>query len=156
MPKTSLPSIADIRNQFKQFVFEEHEIFHWSPRNNTVYYDPRELDSESGIFQLLHEVSHAVCSHANYTSGIQLVKIEAEAWQKAKELATSYGLKIPEKQIERCLDSYRDWLHLRSTCPKCQTIALETEANRYRCFNCLQEWKVPVNQRSRRYRLKLA
>lgn len=155
MPKTNLPNILELKKRFSQFSFEKHEIFHWSPRTNTVYYNTEELNSEAGIFQLLHEVSHALCGHTSYTSGIQLVKIEAEAWQKAKELAQDYGLKIPQKQIERCLDSYRDWLHLRSTCPECGTIALETASNHYKCFNCLQKWSVPVNQRSRKYRLKL-
>jgi hypothetical protein len=156
MPKTTLPSITDIRQQFAQFSFAQHEIFHWSPIDHTIYYDQTNLNTPEGIFQLLHEIGHALCGHTNYTSGVQLVKIEAEAWDRAKQLAQSYDLKISSRQIERCLDSYRDWLHLRSACPNCKTIAVETEANHYRCFNCLQHWKVPSNQTTRQYRLKLA
>lgn len=155
MPKASLPSIQTIKNDFPEFTFSKHQVFHWSPVNNTVYYDVDELNSPEGIYQLLHEVGHALCGHKNYTSGIQLLKIESQAWVKAKQLALSYGLKINQKQIERCLDSYRDWLHLRSTCPACQSISIETEANSYHCFNCFQDWKVSPDQRRRHYRIKL-
>ena len=155
MPKTSLPSVNEIKKRFPQFHFFEHEVFHWSPKNNIVYYNAEELDKPEGIFQLLHEVGHALSSHTDYESGVQLLRIEAEAWKQAQELAEGYGLKIKDKQIERCLDSYRDWLYLRSTCPTCSTISLETSANHYHCFNCLQKWKVPANQITRSYRLRL-
>lgn len=156
MPKTSLPKIAEIKKRFSDFRFKEHEVFHWSPKDNCVYYNPKELESAEGIYQLLHEVGHAVLGHTNYTSGIALVKIEAEAWAKANEIAAHYELEIGSEQIERCLDSYRDWLYLRSRCPSCDTTAVEIESNRYHCFNCLQKWSVPTDQRTRQYRLKLA
>lgn len=155
MPKTTLPSISDIKNRFAQFSFVQHEIFHWSPAKNTVYYDTSKLDKTTGIFQLFHELGHALCGHTTYTSGVQLLKIEAEAWEEAKKLADSYQLTISTQQIEQCLDSYRDWLYLRSSCPKCTTMALEIEPNQYHCFNCLQQWKVPASQATRHYRLKL-
>jgi hypothetical protein len=154
MPKTTLPSISEIKEQFSQFTFTEHEVFHWSPKNNSVYYNPNALSKQEGIFQLFHELGHALSGHTNYTSGIQLLKIETEAWGRAQELAALYSLTIPSEQIERCLDSYRDWLYLRSRCPTCETTALETDQNTYHCFNCMQNWKVPSDQRSRHYRLK--
>ncbi|MFO0970892.1 MAG: hypothetical protein U0520_00865 [Candidatus Saccharimonadales bacterium] len=155
MPKTILPNISIIKQQFRQFSFKEHEVFHWSPRDNCIYYDPIKLTRAAGVYQLLHEIGHALSGHTNYESGIQLLKMETEAWQQAQRIAKSYNLKISETQIERCLDSYRDWLHLRSKCPSCSTTAVETEANLFHCFNCLQDWKVPADQRSRSYRLKL-
>lgn len=154
MPKTNLPSIEHLRNDFKQFTFTKHDVFHWSPRNKTIYYDPDELESKYGIFQLLHEVGHATLSHTNYTSGVQLLRMETQAWAEAQNLAEKYGLSINQKQIERCLDSYRDWLHLRSTCPKCSAVSLEVDSNKYHCFNCFTNWKVPADQRSKNYRLK--
>lgn len=155
MPKTTLPNISDIKKRFSQFTFNEHEVFHWSPKDNCVYYDPAELSSKYGIFQLLHEIGHALSGHKNYTSGVQLLKIETDAWKKAYELAKSYNLKIKPEQIERCLDSYRDWLHLRSTCPQCQAVSIEIDTNYYHCFNCMQKWKVPSSQRTRHYRQRL-
>ena len=155
MPKINLPNFLEVTSRFSQFTFAEHEIFHWSPKDNCVYYDPKELSSKYGIFQLLHEIGHALCNHKNYTSGIQLLKIETDAWKKAAELATDYNLTISPEQIDRCLDSYRDWLHLRSTCPKCEAVSIEIDTNRYHCFNCMQKWKVPSNQRKRHYRQKV-
>ncbi len=156
MPKTNLPSISDIKASFPQFNFSEHEVFHWSPQNQTVFYNQIDILERSGIYQLLHEIGHALCSHTNYTSGVTLLKMETQAWTKAQEIAKDYNLKIDPERIERCLDSYRDWLHLRSACPQCQSVSIETSNNQYHCFNCMQKWKVPTDQRSRHYRLKFA
>lgn len=154
MAKTSLVSLATLRSTFSQFNFAEHAIFYWSPRQNCIYYNPKQLQTERGLFQLLHEISHALLGHTYYGSGVELLKMEAAAWQKAQELAMEYGKKITSRQIQDCLDGYRDWLHLRSTCPHCKTIAAETKSNSYHCFNCFQSWTVPQDQRSRHYRMK--
>ena len=155
MVKTSSLSLNDIQMAFPQFNFEQHEVFHWSPRYNSVYYNPEQVKQESSMFQLLHELSHALLGHIHYGSGIELLKMETAAWQKAQELASDYGLTIKSKHIERCLDSYRDWLYMRSRCPNCQTVSAEIQSNTYHCFNCLQKWTVPKDQRSRHYRVKI-
>ncbi len=155
MPKTNLPSLSDIIAKFPQFTFAQHEVFHWSPKDNTVYYETDEIDQATGMYQLLHEIGHALSNHTGYSSGVQLVKIEAQAWKKAQELAADYGLTIDPDRIERCLDSYRDWLHLRSTCPHCQSVSIEVQSNQYHCFSCTQKWQVPADQRTRHYRLRL-
>ena len=156
MPKTILPNIEQLKKDFSDFLFAEDEVFHWSPKINTVYYNPRHLSQKNGIFQLLHELGHALCGHTTFGSGVQLLRMEAEAWAKAQETARHYGLKIDQQQVDRCLDTYRDWLHLRSVCPTCKTVAVEVNTNMYRCFNCSERWLVPKDQRSRRYRLKVA
>jgi len=155
MQKINLPNIKTVQADFPQFSFGDHNVFHWSPADNCVYYVSKELSTSQGLYQLLHELGHAICAHKNYESGVELLKIEVEAWNMAQEIATKYSLKIDQKQIDQCLDSYRDWLHLRSTCPNCDSISIETNPNYYHCFNCFQKWKVPVNQRTRHYRLKL-
>lgn len=154
MQKTDLLSLDTLITDFPELTFEAHEVFHWSPRHNTVYYNKAKLTRPEGIFQLLHELSHALLEHVYYESGVELLRMETTAWQKAESLAKHYGVKISSKHIERCLDSYRDWLHVRSTCPGCKAISLEISANNYHCFNCLQRWSVPKDQRSRAYRLK--
>lgn len=155
MAKTIFPSIRQIREDFSELSFAPHEVFHWSPRKNTVFYDPQKITKPSGIYQLLHEVGHALSKHCYYESGVHLIRIESEAWHKAQVLAEKYGLVIDQDHIESSLDSYRDWLHLRSTCPQCQSVSLETKLNHYHCFNCMQKWKVPSDQRSRYYRRKI-
>ncbi len=156
MPKKNLPSITAIAQAFPAITFAPNEEFYWSSQRQTVYYNEQAVRTQSGIFRLFHEIGHALCQHKRYTSGIQLVKLEAEAWEKAREIAKTYNLIVEDALIEGCLDSYRDWLHLRSTCPRCQTVAIESKMNQYRCFNCFTNWKVPKDQRSRQYRLKLA
>lgn len=154
MPKTNLPSLLQIQNDFPNYSFVKDDVFHWSPRENRVYYDPKKIGEKSGIFQLLHEIGHALLEHKSFTSSIQLLKLEVEAWENAKDLAKNYSLTISLDHIEQCLDSYRDWLYLRSKCPNCNTTGLEANPNQYHCFNCLQDWRVPASQRKRQYRMK--
>lgn len=154
MLKKNLPSILTISEDFPTINFKADDEFYWSAQINTVFYVENELNKKSGIYRLFHEIGHALSNHQTFSSGIQLIKLESEAWLKAKEIAERYNLNISDDQIEKCLDSYRDWLHLRSICPECSIVGVEANPSQYRCFNCLQNWKVPVNQRSRNYRLK--
>lgn len=154
MPKIALPKIETIFEDFAQLSFQEADEFYFSAKNHCIYYNKIRIHTEAGIFQLLHEIGHALSNHHHFESGIQLLKMESEAWRKAQSIAKQYELEIPEALVEGCIDSYRDWLHLRSQCPNCKNTSLEFEAGAYHCFNCQQKWSVPLNQRSRCYRLK--
>ncbi len=156
MLKTNLPDINTISADFPGVQFKPHSSFYWSAEQQCVFYKASTLNTETGVSHLLHELGHALHNHQRFTSGIQLLKIESEAWAKAREIAQSYDFIINEALVEQCLDSYRDWLHLRSTCPNCQAIAFESEAYNYHCFNCAQKWTVPLDQRTRCYRQKIA
>lgn len=155
MQKITLPKLSDITEDFSQLNFKESGDFYFSARDNCIYYNKRYIEEEAGIFQLLHEIGHALSHHHHFESGIELLKMESEAWSKAQKIAQQYDLQIPEELIERCIDSYRDWLHLRSQCPNCKNTSIEVEINLYHCFNCQQKWSVPVDQRNRCYRLKV-
>lgn len=155
MPKTSLPSVSQLRADFPAFTFAPAKEFYWSAQKQTIFYKSKSVTTQRGLFQLLHELGHALLGHKNFESGVELLRLEAAAWKKAQQLAEQYNLTLDETQIEHCLDSYRDWLHLRSTCPSCSNVSTEIKADHYRCFNCRQAWKVPSDQRSRHYRLKL-
>lgn len=158
MPKTTSINLDLLKKHHSDIQFVESDIFYWAPQEKTIYFNPEQLalKNNKGIFQLLHEVGHAKCNHTSYRSGIELMKMEVAAWEEAHTLAKQYGIEIKSAHIEKCLNSYRDWLHLRSTCPKCSFIAVEINENQYRCFNCLQHWGVPENQQTRQYRLKLS
>ena len=146
------PDIDEIQSKFTSYSFVEGELFYWSAKSQSVYYNRAELETPPGLYRLLHELGHALCDHQTFQSGVALLSLEVEAWEKAKEIAADYNVTIPEDHIESCLDSYRDWLHKRSTCPKCETISVEYEPNYYRCFNCLHRWNVSGNQLLRCYR----
>lgn len=152
--KITLPSIQQITEDFSQLAFKESEDFYFSARNKVIYYNKKLVLTEPGVFQLFHEIGHALAGHHHYESGVELLKIESEAWHRAKQIAHEYRLKIPEALIEHCLDSYRDWLHLRSVCPNCSAVGVESGINYYHCFNCFQKWTVPSSQRARCYRRK--
>lgn len=154
MQQIALPSIESVREDFGQITFQPSQDFYYSAHDKCIYFVPAYLSSEAGIFQLFHEMGHALEGHHHFESGIELLKMEAEAWRRAKHIANQYGLEIPADLIEHCLDTYRDWLHLRSTCPTCKNVAVEIDANEYHCFNCRQKWSVSADQRSRCYRLK--
>lgn len=132
--------------------FRQGEQFRWSPRTSTITFNVAELDTARGAWSLLHEVGHGVLHHRNYSNDFELVMLEVAAWQKAKEIATVMGLAIDEDHIQDCLDTYRDWLHRRSTCPTCTSTSLQDSPTSYHCHNCQTQWHVTTARFCRPYR----
>ena len=134
--------------------FSPGERFSWSPAERKITYTPEQIEAD-GRYALLHETGHAMLGHSNYTTDVELLKMEVAAWEKAKELAKTLGLSISEEHVQQCLDSYRDWLYRRSTCPNCGTNTLQNDStNDYRCFNCHTEWEVSPSRFCRAYRTR--
>ena len=152
---TSQIDIAQLMRDFPDIKFAAADTFYWSAQTSTVHYCPKLLKQPRGIQQLLHEVGHALEGHLSFRSGIELLRMESEAWEAARQISQRYNVSIDDSHVERCLDSYRDWLHLRSKCPQCQAVATETAACQYRCFNCSNRWSVSPDQRTRCYRRSL-
>ena len=84
----------------------------------------------------LHEVSHAVLRHRDFRLDVERLKMEVAAWEKARELAAQYGVAIDEEAIQTELDTYRDWLHQKSRCPKCGLTRYQTTDAQYHCPKC--------------------
>ncbi len=101
---------------------------------------PRTIVYEQGAanFDLLtlHEVGHALCGHKTFKMNIRRLKMEVEAWEKARELAKSYGVPFDDDVVQDELDTYRNWLHQKSRCPKCGLTRFETPEGEYRCPQC--------------------
>lgn len=136
MPSTT-SLIARLKADYPQFRFKKSISYMWSPSDHTVYYT---LDGNSGL--LLHELSHGLLNHVDYHYDIDLVAMERAAWDKAAELAKNYGLTIGNELIESNLDSYRDWLHARSSCPNCNATGLQIKKRIYNCPACRHTWRV--------------
>ncbi len=85
---------------------------------------------------ILHEVSHATLKHKSFKMDIERLKMEVDAWEKAKELANRYGVEVNEDLIQNELDTYRDWLHKKSRCPKCGLTRFQTSNRQYHCPRC--------------------
>ncbi len=145
--------VARLRADFTKFNFKKGSQDHWSPSSNTITY--KSSSSKTAKYSILHELAHAKLGHKNYGSDFELLKMESLAWEQAARIGEKYGVKIPQEHIQSCLDSYRDWLHARSTCPTCGVNVLQKDPRTYRCFNCQTEWNVTSGRFVRPYRLSV-
>ena len=143
--------LSRLVSDYPQFSFELGKQLCWSPRKKTVFYV--DAADEAG---LVHETSHALLGHTTYATDIALLRKETEAWQKARDLAEHYGITLDDEHIQECLDSYREWLHKRSTCPACGSHGLQATERRYSCPNCKSTWEVSSARFCRPYRRKMA
>jgi len=138
-----MPSMSSLIPKLKaahaDISFVEAEQFSWSPSARTVSYTTKVSNAPH---LLLHELGHALLDHRTYRRDVELVAMETAAWEKAKELSRTYDVPLTEDSIQDHLDTYRDWLHARSTCPSCSANGFQTEAFHYECPACLHRWKV--------------
>ena len=143
--------VAKLKRDFPQFNFRAGQSFCWSPNQQEIVYSSNNSKPAS-LWALLHELSHALLSHSSYSSDFELLRLEVAAWDKAQELEATYSQKINTEHIQNCLDTYREWLHRRSTCPTCGNSSLQQSTTKYHCFNCHAVWKVTASRFCRPYR----
>lgn len=144
--------IAKVNGLFPDLHFSAGKQFYWSPETGEIFYNAGAND-EQATWSLLHETGHALLRHTSYKADYELLRLEIAAWERAKKLASDLKIKIDEEHIQDCLDTYRDWLHKRSICPKCSVKCLQQgDFVHYRCFNCHTSWKVSGNRFCRAYR----
>lgn len=144
--------LKQVKTDHPGLIFKKAPEFYWSPREKTVYYTEPLTYDEKWSWTLLHEISHGLLEHSTFTSDFELLQLELAAWVKAKALAAVYSIEINNDHIEDCLDTYRDWLHKRSLCPRCGVKSLQRASGLYSCLNCNQEWRVSSNRLCRAYR----
>lgn len=138
-----MPSITSLvtrlQHDFPDFTFEMSDNFRWSPQEHVIFYDQKSDDYAS----LLHELAHAVLQHQSYDKDITLIEMERDAWQYATDtLAPQYEVAISDTTVQASLDTYRDWLHARSTCPQCKATGVQTKKSHYKCVLCATVWRV--------------
>lgn len=144
--------ITRLQAQYPNLHFTHGEHFSWSPETDEIFYKP-DMQDEQAAWSLLHETGHALLRHQNYQADVELLRMEMEAWERARQLATDVSLTIDEDHIQDCLDTYRDWLYKRSICPNCATKCLQQDDFiHYRCFNCHTTWRVSQDRFCRAYR----
>ncbi len=142
-----------LKEDFPDIKFLAHDRFQWSPEEKTIYYIKESVNSD---WSLLHETGHMLKQHNNYSNDLSLLRMEVEAWEAARRLADKYRIDIDEEHIDRCLDTYRDWLHKRSICPICRQAGIEKATRIYHCINCGHDWQVSDNRFCRTYRKTVA
>ncbi len=132
-------------------VFELWEQFMWSFLDKKIVYC-NTIAPEVASWSLLHEVGHADLEHQSYSSDVELLRKEVEAWAQARLIAIDLGIKIPSDHIELCVNSYRDWLYKRSICPACTAQGVQKTPNLYACINCGRSWRITSERFHRSYR----
>lgn len=147
--------INRLQRDYQMIDFIATSKFYWSPSKQQIFFNKHYIDHDKGQWTLLHELGHAISGHTQYKYDIELLEMEVIAWQKAQDIAEAYNISISRNHVQNCLDTYRDWLHLRSTCPNCGTISYQISSFYYQCFNCDQLWKVSSSQLNRTYRLSV-
>jgi len=143
--------LKSLKHDYPDINFTEGNSFRWSPQNKQIIYKAGSKDINDS-WALLHEVGHALLEHSTYNSDFELLKLEVAAWEKAQEIQSKYAIEINPEHIQNCLDTYREWLYQRSSCPSCNNTCLQTSLSEYRCFNCHSVWKVTVARFCRPYR----
>ena len=141
-----MPAISSLIQRlvadYPQITFVEGATPHWSVQQRTVTYNPHEPHSD---WVVLHETAHALLGHDEYTKDIMLLKMERQAWDYATAyIAPRYEIEIDAAFIETQLDTYRDWLHAKSTCPACQSTGLEYSKHSYQCIHCGNSWHTNI------------
>lgn len=138
----------NIIEDFPQFNFEPGRFNMWSPFSNTITYAAHRMKTNNGRLGLLHELGHAILNHRSYKYDMELLTMELDAWDIARELAPRYGVTIDESHIEQSISTYDEWLSKRATCPECTSFSLQKGRAQFGCFACGTLWQ--VNERKDR------
>lgn len=149
--KTFNSFLQQIKTDYPDISFVSANRPWWDPDTRTVFYDS---SSEQPNYSLMHELGHMQANHHSYKTDLELLGIEVEAWEQAKIIASKYKIPIDQDHIEDCIDSYRDWLHKRSSCPACYQTGIQNKERVYRCPNCAATWDVSPSRFCRPYRKK--
>lgn len=148
--------LKQLKSAYPTLSFKPGVAFSWSAKDNSIIYrqDTADIDGIMACWSLLHEAGHALLGHKDYQSDFELLLLEVAAWERANDLAKNFGYHIDPDHIQDCLDTYRDWLYQRSTCPTCLSCSLQRDSKTYVCFNCGTVWHVSPSRHCRPYRRK--
>ena len=124
--------VSRLKTDFPEYSFKSGPKFAFR-HPKTIVFGPCEPFWE---LLLLHELSHAILKHKTFRMDVERLKMESEAWAKARELAVRYNVEVNENFIQDELDTYRDWLHTKSKCKKCGLTRYQTPDGAYHCPRC--------------------
>ena len=125
--------LAKLKSDYPEIRFLERARFTFRPPRTVVY--PAE-DGEFDSLLILHEMGHALSRHRFFKTEIERLKMEVEAWEKARELCDIYEVQVDEDLIQGELDTYRDFLHQKSRCPECGLTRFQTPDGAFHCPRC--------------------
>ena len=124
--------IEKLRRDFPELNFKIGKKFAFRfPKTITI--NPDEPEAK---LLTLHELGHAVLGHRDFSRDVKRLKMEVEAWEKVREFAKTYNIAFDEEIMQSELDTYRDWLHKKSRCPKCGLTRFQDADGVYHCPRC--------------------
>lgn len=124
--------VLRLKVDFPGFCFRKGKRFAFRPPRTIMMGE----DGPHSSLLLLHEVGHAVASHRNFDTDAKRIKMEREAWERARELCAQYDVEYDEEVVEGELDTYREWLDQKSRCPSCGLTRFQTPDGQYHCPRC--------------------
>ena len=82
--------LEQVETDYPEYRFVLGKKFAFRPSRTIV------VEPESSNFEmlLLHELSHAILGHYSFDVDIERIKMESNAWEKAKELAKNYNIEM--------------------------------------------------------------
>lgn len=120
----------------KDFAAEHGQKLLFEQENGFAVNQKVEDSACEEALQLLHEVGHAILQHKDFRTDVERLKMERAAWEQARILCGRYHIHYDEDLVEAALDSYRDWLHQKSTCPECGLTRYQSRDGKYHCPGC--------------------
>lgn len=132
--------IKQLTKDYPELQIQPGERFQFTPPNQLFFALNTEYDDRESSLLLLHELGHYLIGEIDYSSDIELLEIEAKAWNKASELCAKYHLDYDEDFAEDRLDSYRNHLHYVSQCKNCQLAGYQDKRGAYHCPLCGSTW----------------
>lgn len=124
--------LSQLKHDYPELRFIDGKKYAFRPPRTIIL----ESKDSRNDYLLLHEVAHAICKHKFFKTDVERLRMESEAWEKAKELASYYDVEMNEDLVQDELDTYRNWLHKKSRCPNCGLTRFQTSDGRYHCPQC--------------------
>lgn len=129
--------LASLKAHFPEVRWRETGRFSFRPPRTICLGEPQTH------FELLalHELGHYLCGHRSFRTDIGRLQMERQAWDRAQAVyqelnLASQGIFWDEDFVEAQLDTYRDWLHTKSRCPRCGQTRFQTTDGVYHCPFC--------------------
>lgn len=126
--------IAKLQADYPNLSITAGERTKFTPPNQLFY------TKDTTPLELLHELGHYLLGRHHYSSDIDLLRIEAEAWSQAKNICEQYQIEWNEDYVQDHLDTYRNWLHLTSLCKNCKLAGYQDSSLLYHCPLCGATW----------------
>lgn len=133
------------QRQFPDLEFAASDHFSWLARLGRITYDDHRSGADFAA-SLYHEIGHSQLNHRSFSSDVELLIMERQAWTWARQTLASLGHKLDDQLVEDSLDTYREWLYRRALCPQCNLVGFQTERQLYHCIFCRHSWRVPTSR----------